>query len=125
MLHVRPNDRALIDSLLEEGASECFSVETPHDDLRAAVRRTACHGGPASPSSLRRAREGIDPDLLADLTVREREVLQLVAEGRSRSVMAVTLHIADGTVDSHVKSIYKKLGVNSRAQLRGLVLPPL
>jgi DNA-binding CsgD family transcriptional regulator len=48
----------------------------------------------------------------------------LLAEGRSRSDMAVTLHIAEGTVDTHVKNIYRKLGVKRRAEVRGIVLPP-
>ena len=64
----------------------------------------------------------IDPDLvkelilaqrvndpLDELTAREREVLQLMAEGRSNAGIARTLYLAEGTVEKHVKSVLSKL----------------
>ena len=48
---------------------------------------------------------------LASLTPREREVLALVAEGRTNGAIAEALFVTDGSVEKHVKSIFGKLGL--------------
>lgn len=55
-------------------------------------------------------------DLLADLTPRELEILQHVAEGESNKAIGRALDITDGTVKLHVKSILRKLGMRSRVE---------
>lgn len=55
-------------------------------------------------------------DLLALLSARERQVLQLVARGISNEQIAGTLCISDGTVKNHITNIYGKLGVRTRAE---------
>lgn len=50
------------------------------------------------------------------LTPRELEILCHLAEGQSNKVIARNLHISDGTVKLHVKSILRKLGVHSRVE---------
>ena len=50
-------------------------------------------------------------DPLAALTPREREVLQLMAEGRSNSAVAAALVVTEGAVEKHVNSIFTKLGL--------------
>ena len=52
---------------------------------------------------------------------REAEVARLVAEGLSNKQIGMRLFISERTVDSHVRSILNKLGVNSRAQIAGWV----
>jgi DNA-binding CsgD family transcriptional regulator len=54
---------------------------------------------------------------MAPLGSREAEVAQLVAEGASNKQIGARLFISERTVDSHVRSILNKLGVNSRAQI--------
>lgn len=54
--------------------------------------------------------------LLADLTPRETEILEHIAEGQSNKVIARELDITDGTVKLHVKSILRKLNVHSRVE---------
>ena len=59
---------------------------------------------------------GEDRAELEHLSPRETEVLQLVAKGFSSAEIAELLSIAASTVLTHIKHIYAKLGVNSRAQ---------
>jgi DNA-binding NarL/FixJ family response regulator len=56
------------------------------------------------------ARRRRDDDL-SSLTPREREVLALVAEGRTNHAIASTLFVTEGAVEKHVKSIFGKLGL--------------
>lgn len=53
---------------------------------------------------------------LDNLTVREREILELIAKGMSNKVIARELDISDGTVKVHVKNLLKKLGLRSRVE---------
>jgi DNA-binding NarL/FixJ family response regulator len=55
-----------------------------------------------------------DSGVLATLTVREAEILRLLAEGVSTSAIARDLYISPMTVQSHVKNILSKLGVHSK-----------
>jgi DNA-binding NarL/FixJ family response regulator len=79
-------------------------------DFVDAVERIARGGSvidPALVQELVAARRRDDP--LADLTPREREVLTLMAEGRSNNGIAQRLYITEGAVEKHVRSILMKL----------------
>jgi len=52
----------------------------------------------------------------ADLTAREREILQLIAKGMSNKLIGRELDIAEGTVKVHVKHILRKLSLHSRVE---------
>ena len=54
---------------------------------------------------------------LAVLTAREREVLALVAEGRSNNGIASRLWVSEGAVEKHVRSILAKLGYSTRTEI--------
>ena len=54
---------------------------------------------------------------LARLTVRERQVLGLICQGEPSAQIAQNLGVAGNTVRNYVSSLYKKLGVHSRAEL--------
>jgi pimeloyl-ACP methyl ester carboxylesterase/DNA-binding CsgD family transcriptional regulator len=56
-----------------------------------------------------------DP-LFDELTAREREVLELVAQGLDNSTIGTRLHISERTARNHLSIILSKLGINSRAQ---------
>ncbi|GAA1863892.1 response regulator transcription factor [Asanoa iriomotensis] len=75
-----------------------------------AVQRVAAGGSVVDPDLVRElvnARRRVDP--LAPLSPREREVLALMAEGRSNAGIAQQLWLAEGTVEKHVRSILAKL----------------
>jgi DNA-binding NarL/FixJ family response regulator len=79
-------------------------------DFIDAVERIARGGSVVDPALVRElvaARRRGDP--LADLTPREREVLALMAEGRSNNGIAHRLYITEGAVEKHVRSILMKL----------------
>ena len=79
-------------------------------DFIDSVERIARGGSvvdPALVQELVAARRRDDP--LADLTPREREVLALMAEGRSNNGIAHRLYITEGAVEKHVRSILMKL----------------
>ncbi len=64
-------------------------------------------------------------DRLTELTTREREVLSLMAEGRSNSAIAGYLSIGDGTVEKHISSIFSKLGLEDSTSQHRRVLAVL
>jgi DNA-binding NarL/FixJ family response regulator len=80
------------------------------EELRDTLERISSGGSvidPALVGELVRARRARDP--LEGLTSRERDVLALMAEGRSNTGIARSLWIAEGTVEKHVRSIFQKL----------------
>jgi DNA-binding NarL/FixJ family response regulator len=81
-------------------------------ELTDTLERIANGGAVIDPtlvSELIAARRADDP--LEDLTPREREVLELMAEGRSNSGIAKRLWVTEGTVEKHVQSILGKLSL--------------
>lgn len=80
------------------------------DDFADAIRRIAHGGSVIDPEVVAqlvgRRRAGVPLD---DLTVREREVLALMAEGRSNQAIGERLFLAPKTVEAHIASIFSKL----------------
>jgi DNA-binding NarL/FixJ family response regulator len=80
------------------------------DEFLETLERIAGGGSVVDPALVRElvlARRVEDP--LAELTAREREVLALMAEGRSNAGIARLLWVTEGTVEKHVRSILRKL----------------
>ena len=96
------------------------------DRFRDAVRRVAEGGSVLDPEVVsqmlgRRRRE----DPLAELTPRERQVLQHMAEGRSNQAIADQLVVTERAVEKHVTSIFSKLGLTPAAEDHRRVLAVL
>ena len=99
--------------LLEEGERIGYLLKSRvmrAADFLDAVERVA-NGGSVVDPSLVKALVGASrrDDPLAELTAREREVLALMAEGRSNNGIAHRLYITEGAVEKHVRSILMKL----------------
>ena len=71
-------------------------------------------------------RATLPPADLEELTAREREVSELVAEALTDAEIAERLYLSAHTVRQHIKAVYRKLGISSRVALTRLVLaaPP-
>jgi DNA-binding NarL/FixJ family response regulator len=96
------------------------------DRFTEAVRRVADGGSALDPevvSTLLGRRRRDDP--LADVTAREREVLALMAEGRSNAAIAEQLVVTERAVEKHVTSIFGKLGLAPAAEDHRRVLAVL
>jgi DNA-binding NarL/FixJ family response regulator len=96
------------------------------DDFLDAVRRV-CRGGsavdPEVVSRLLGKRRHDDP--LAELTEREREILALMAEGRSNQGIAHKVFLSPKTVETHVHAIFRKLGLEAAEDYNRRVLAVL
>lgn len=84
------------------------------DEVRDALERVAAGGTVLDPEVVTQlmARR-VDP--LQSLTAREREVLELMAQGRTNAAIAAALFIGVGAVEKHISSIFGKLGLDEAA----------
>jgi serine/threonine-protein kinase len=96
------------------------------EELVAAMERLVAGESVVDPEVVSAMlRSGRDPDPVASLSAREREVLTLMAEGRSNASIAQTLVLTERTVESHVRSIFTRLGLQSAADDHRRVLAVL
>jgi DNA-binding NarL/FixJ family response regulator len=108
---------------LRAGASAFLLKDAPEQQLLAAIRVVADGGSLFAPSVTRRLIErfvpppsGPIPDVLAELTPRETEVLRLVARGLSNAEIAEALVVTEHTTKTHVARLLQKLGLRNRVQ---------
>jgi len=108
-----------------------LSVEATSEELVAgvlAVGEGLWVGAPSLVAELMRlprGGEGSGEDsLIEPLTAREKEVLQLMAQGLANKQIALSLSISEHTVKFHLSSLYAKLGISSRTEAvrRGIEL---
>jgi DNA-binding NarL/FixJ family response regulator len=76
-----------------------------------AVRRVAAGGTAMDPEVVAQLVAGRGPGRLEELTPRERDVLSLMAEGRSNAAIAAGLVVTEGAVEKHISNIFGKLGL--------------
>jgi DNA-binding NarL/FixJ family response regulator len=95
------------------------------DEFVAAVRKVAGGGTVLDPEVVAQILARRRSSALDDLTPREREVLALMAEGRSNQAIAETLVVTEGAVEKHVSSIFGKLGLPANEEDNRRVLAVL
>ncbi len=118
------SQRRFIAEMLSAGAAGYVLKECLFDELVQAIRAVAAGGRYLSPRIMDVVVEdyvkrlSTTADLpLAALTGREREVLQLVAEGKSTKEIALGLHVSTKTIEANRRQIMEKLDVHSVAEL--------
>ena len=136
ILRTTPDVGVIVVTMLEEDASVFAAMRAGargyvlkgahHDEMLQAIRAVAAGQalfGPAVAVRLReyfrslgQDTEAPEADVFPDLTNREREVLDLIAQGRDNGQIAEELVISPKTVRNHVTSIYSKLQVAGRAE---------
>jgi len=116
--------------LLERGAARVgYLLKDRVSDVREfvdVVRRVGAGGSAIDPdvvAQLLVRRRHVD--LVGDLTERERDVLRLMAEGRSNVAIGTALHLSEKTVEGHVRSIFSKLELEPAAEDHRRVLAVL
>jgi DNA-binding NarL/FixJ family response regulator len=118
-----PEDEAQVIALVEMGVLGFVEADANLDDLVTGVANAARNLATLPPRvatavlhhiSARAKSYGADPTLL---TVRERQVVDLVAEGLTNKEIATRLQIEVATVKNHVHNILEKLGVSRRSEV--------
>ena len=109
---------------LRNGATGYVLKEFGSEHLVDAVRKVAAGGQYLSPPLIARAvqtyverAESLPRDSYDLLTTREREILQLAAEGHTSSQIAARLGISPRTAESHRGTLMRKLGIHNQSEL--------
>jgi len=114
------SERSLLGRGFESGAKGYVLKEAPHETLLRAIEKVASGEGYVDPALMPAFLTGRDKDDM--LTGREREILQLLADGMSNADVATQLFISQETVKSHVRHILAKLEADTRTQAVAIAL---
>lgn len=112
------DDRENVFDALRAGASGYLLKDTPTDQLIEAILQISQGGSSMSPSIARRviAQLWERPAAASPLTPREVDVLRLLVKGATYDLIGQALGITTGTVQAHIKAIYRKLEVSTKAE---------
>ncbi|WP_414545713.1 response regulator [Nostoc sp. CCY0012] len=120
------DDDEYVTAALKNGAMGYLLKDTPSEELAVAIRavykgytqlgpgiikKLVTQFSPVTPTQLHPV-----PPSLAELTPREKEVLQLIATGANNKEIAQQLYISEGTVKNHVTNILNRLNLRDRTQ---------
>ena len=114
------SERSLLSRGLESGARGYILKEAPHETLVRAIEKVADGEGYVDPALMPAFFSGKDKEEM--LTSREREILQLLADGMSNADVAGKLFISQETVKSHVRHILAKLEADTRTHAVAIAL---
>ena len=117
-------DKRYVHHMLEAGASGYVLKIAAYDELLRAVRAASLGKTYLSPEIAglvversTHAHSAAEVSAYSTLGAREREVLQLVAEGKTSAETAKAMHISIKTVETHRRNIAQKLGLHGTAEL--------
>ncbi|MBS1521817.1 MAG: response regulator transcription factor [Bacteroidetes bacterium] len=114
ILTVYESEKQIFEALAN-GASGYLTKNTPASKIIESVKEVREGGGPMSVNIARMVIKSFQRNQESPLSKRETQILEQIADGKSRSQIAKELFIDLETVRSHIKNIYLKLDVNSRA----------
>jgi len=116
MLTIMQDETSIFNSLCA-GASGYLLKDTPPSELLQSIKEVFNGGSPMSTNIARKVilsfQKTTHPSPLSN---RETEILQLLCDGMNYRSIAEKIFLSSHTVKSHIKNIYKKLHVNSRAE---------
>jgi DNA-binding NarL/FixJ family response regulator len=116
-------DKERVFKALQAGASGYLIKNIPLKKLKSAILEVLEGGAPMSPVIAKKVinyfsnQKVTQLEQSVELTAREREVSELLIDGKTYRQVAYDLNIAPDTVRQHIKNIYKKLQINSRVEL--------
>jgi len=125
ILSMHPDDEYVLEAL-RAGASGYILKQAAHEELFTAIRAAYRNDVFLSPSVSKKVVETyiqsnksviMESSVLDKLTQREREVLQLIAEGKSSKEISSLLFISPNTVETHKAHLKEKLGLRKTADL--------
>lgn len=114
MLTVYENEQTVFDAL-SKGAAGYLTKDASPDKIVEAVNEVLQGGGPMSINIAKMVINSFKRSEQSPLTRRETEILEQIANGKTRGKIAEEMFIDLETVKSHLKNIYSKLDVHSRA----------
>jgi DNA-binding NarL/FixJ family response regulator len=117
ILTAAEDDAAFLDAL-EAGCAGYVTKDRPLEEVVAAVTAAAAGELAVAPAMLARALSQLprDADRSGRLTPREREILELVAQGMSNKAIAAELSLRLNTVRNHVQNVLTKLDAHSKLE---------
>lgn len=117
VLTVLADDESLFEAL-RAGAVGYLTKDLPPEAMVAAIYELRAGGAPMSPGIARRVVQAFSEraEEGAGLSAREREILVMLSQGYTYLNAAARLGLSIHTVHTHVRNIYRKLHVNSRAE---------
>ncbi len=120
MLTSYADDEALFSAILA-GASGYVLKQIKGSDLVSAVRRVAAGESLLDPALTRQVMErlrgeSVEDERLARLTTQERNILDLIADGKTNRQIADELYLAEKTVKNYVSNLLSKMGFNRRTE---------
>jgi len=115
MLTIKDDDDSIFDSICA-GATGYLLKNTPPLNLLNSIKDIVRGGSPMSASIARKVISSFQKVNKSPLSERETEVLKKLCGGENYKTIADALFISGNTVRAHIKNIYKKLQVNSRAE---------
>lgn len=120
------DDQEYVTAALQNGAMGYLLKDTPSEELAVAIRavyKGYTQLGPGIVTKILTQFPPVEtsqtpsvPPILAELTPREKEVLQLIATGASNREISQKLYISEGTVKNHVTNILNRLNLRDRTQ---------
>jgi len=104
----------MIFAALKNGASGYLTKNTSPDKIIASIKEVVNGGGAMSTGVAKLVMQSFQKSMASPLTKRETQILEGIANGKSRRKIATELYIDLETVKTHIKNIYHKLDVNSK-----------
>lgn len=113
------NDNESVFKSLQAGADGYLGKETPLDKIKDAVLDLNQGGSPITPAIARKVFDYFNNQhqVLEELSERESQVVKGILNGLSYKLVAAELNLSIDTVRKYIKSIYRKLQINSKGEL--------